>query len=198
VDVYDTGFGVAETLEEANAIGIPIILKSSSGAPNTARLLNLPSDFIVFPTLSNVNVANGTALANYVITLPQSILNQRNGADVYLFLATSRPVTVNNTTVTYDSSDVGIVVDESFRLIQTFDSSNETDLFYPAIRLADGMNDAFNLEFDYSVGFQVVNGSPVVSNFLGGVAYVTPIPEPSTAALLVLGLAALAARRRSA
>ncbi len=191
----ETGFGIAESESEAAAFGVPIFLKDDSLAPGTARLFTLQGlDFDV--TLSDIDAAAGTATASYTVILPQSFLNQRLSPDeeVYLFFATSLDVIVDGVVVSYSSSDVGIVIDSedsASALMQT--EANGLDLFYPAVLLPNGgTGDSFVLFFDILGGLQEVNGVAVVPDLLTGAAFVTVIPEPATAALLVLGLLGLA------
>lgn len=196
----DTGFGIAESGSEAAAFGVPIFLKDSlvvgePQPPGTARLFAL-QDSQVTVTLSNVDAAAGTATASYTVILSQDFLDERLSPDelVYLFFATSQDVIVDGVVVSYDSSDVGLVIDSEdprSAIMQT--AASGLDIFYPAVLLPNGgTGDSLVLFFDILGGLQVVDGVAVVPDLLTGGAYVTIIPEPATAALMTLGLLGLA------
>lgn len=198
---FDTGFGVAEDLSQADAFGVPIYLQPGSDSAVTsgtgptdgfARIFTL-GPFSSSVDLSDVSASAGTATATYSLTLPDSFLDERLSSDelVYLLFATSRPSDVAG--VTYPSADVGILIDDldpGFAILHA--EFQGLDLFYPAVLLANGgVGDSFSIDIDVLGGFDVVGGKAAVPNFLVGGAYISVIPEPATAALMALGLTGL-------
>jgi hypothetical protein len=209
-----TGFGVAENLTQAEDFGVPIFFEagsdpavtsgSSPPVDGTARIFEL-NPFSSNVELSEVAASAGTATASYSITLSDSFLNLRRSDDelVYLLFATSRPSEVGG--VTYASRDVGILIDDldpAFAILSRHNDDENVALFYPALLLPNGgVGDSFSIDISVEGGFDVVNGTSAVPNFLVGAAYVSVIPEPATAGLIALGLLGLAVsggRRRQA
>lgn len=126
--------------------------------------------------------------------------------DVYLLFATSEPYsTQNGTLVSYDPENVGLTIDgsapngDSWVLVQTTDPVLGT-LYYPAISLGsltDGqITDPFAVNYVLRRQLlQNVDGDLALPQLHLLMAFV-PVPEPGTAALLALGLSALAWSRR--
>jgi hypothetical protein len=96
--------------------------------------------------------------------------------------------------------EVDVALDDNVYDVLSYTNASNVTRFYGAIALGDlaaGASVNFGVRYIVSGDLPIVNGEYVMPRFgLAGIESPMPIPEPTTALLLALGLGALARRSR--
>ncbi|MDH3214203.1 MAG: PEP-CTERM sorting domain-containing protein [Myxococcales bacterium] len=200
-----SGFGIdaADAQFVSNQLGIPILTPGSVGdSSGTLSVIDqdfqAPLDLNPFPP-GTAELVNATSMWTV-----QNVSSEHLLGDLYfLFVANVDEFTDASQSVQYDDDAVGLTLDpllDPWVLIRAFDPNQGRDFFYPAVALgsleAEEIADAFRVHFVIKTGMEQTGPSRYVLPQLQVGMGFTPIPEPSTAALLALGLATLAATRK--
>jgi hypothetical protein len=207
------GISAADALTARDGFGIQI-LEDLAFVGSVEGTLGVNQNL---QSVSQVDPPDTDVASGYSIWTVNNLLDQDlQGATFLLFTHTDPYTTGDGVDVAYDDANVGLVMDADLGwfIVKTFDVTEDAYFYYPAILLdrsgptpADGVlpHDAPSDPFDvfYVVRNEALVDSPDLSEdwqlpeFQIGMAWdPNVVPEPSTAALLSLGLVALSLHRR--
>ena len=192
------GFGIS--LSDAtflqNELGIPLFLDSSVKPLNETLSVSSidfdqQDDLTPFPPSTT-----GPNLADSEWTVQNVSGDPLIGDLFFLFASVVNQFEFEGETIRYGDDEVALIIraNQSWEIVQT-----ASRFYYPALRIGDlptgGLSDAIPVRFRVDGGLETAAPNRfVLPRFLVGSAF-TVIPEPSSALLLALGLAAIAARR---
>ena len=192
------GFGISQADAEflRDELGVPLSPLTSVDSLN--EMLSVDSidfdqndDLTPYPP-----TAAGPNLADTEWTVQNVSGEPLIGDLFFVFASVVNQFDFEGQTIRYDDDEVALIIpaNQSWEIVQTASGFN-----YPAVRIGDlptgGLSDAIPVLFRVDGGLETtVPNRYVLPQFLVGSAF-TPIPEPSSALLLALGLAAIAARR---
>jgi hypothetical protein len=136
------------------------------------------------------------------------VLENQSSVDLigstYLTFVANSDFSVGGKFVSYDDDKVGVVMEaaDGWVLIKTFDSKLDMFLYYPALFvdnrfLVGDQTGALPITYYVNQELAILNSTIELPRYQLAVGY-TPVPEPGTAALLAVGLVALAISRRHA
>ncbi len=192
------GFGISQSDAEFlnDELGIPLFSPSSVNSLNEMLSVNSvdfdqKDDLTPFPPSTT-----GPNLADTAWTVQNVSGEPLIGDLFFLFASVVNQFDFEGETIRYGDDEVALILraDQSWEIVLS-----ASGFFYPAVRIASlptgGFSDAIPVRFRIDGGLETTAPNRfVLPKMLVGSAF-TPIPEPSAALLLGLGLAAIAARR---
>jgi len=192
------GFGITQSDADflRNELGIPQFLIGSVASLNETLSVdsvdfNQNEDLTPYPP-----TATGTSFAETAWTVQNVSGDPLTGDLFFVFASVINQFEFEGATIDYGDDEVALIIPEgqAWEIVRT-----ESGFYYPAVRIASlptgGLADAFPVEIRIDGGLETSTPNRyVLPQFLMGSAF-RPIPEPSSALLLALGLAAIAARR---
>ena len=215
-DAPDLGYGVGAGVTQATALsaaaaGIPIVANADFQTWTAAKI---PVTHDLDESSLAVTTGHATVTSNWSATNAIAGLNDGSAAERTLYLIYAQPVADTllldgvQHNIAYDPSDVGLTLSygaggTDWVILQVPIASSGNSLYLPAVSLGTLDYNAAPAQFSlfYSLDNpQVFQGQSI--DILGlpkwNLAYFTsaaPIPEPSTALLLIIGLVAIARGR---
>jgi hypothetical protein len=192
------GFGISQSdaLFLGSELGIPLFPVSSVDELNEMLSVSdidfdQEDDLIPFPPTTT-----GPSFADTEWTVQNVSADPLIGDLFFVFASVVNQFEFEGETISYGDDEVALIIpdDRSWEILLT-----TSGFYYPAVRIAslptNGLSDAFPVRFHIDGGLETTAPNRyVLPQLLVGSAF-TPIPEPSSALLLALGLAAIAARR---
>ncbi len=194
-----SGYGTsASSAEDAFDAGIPMLEASQLlGASNIGVTIPAPSDInaalVSSPSSSNPNTATSTWTVNRD--------GESAGEDIWLVFTNPTPDPATETD--YSAGDVGIDLQETdwgLLVLQASFEGSLRDFYYPAVHVGAGSSVTFLMHHIVNVDLAQFGNDLVLPRYSVAVV-VDPgivVPEPAAAGLVLLGLGAVALRRKRA
>ena len=192
------GFGISQSDAEflQDELGIPFFSAGSVNSLNEMLSVNgvdfdQRDDLTPFPPGTT-----GPNLADTAWTVQNVFGEPLIGDLFFLFASVVNQFDFEGETIRYGDDEVALIL----RMNQPWEIvRSASGFYYPAVSIASlptgGLSDAIPVQFLVEGGLETTAPNRfVLPQFLVGSAF-TPIPEPSSAILLALGLAAIVARR---
>lgn len=193
------GFGITQSdaVFLGNQLGIPTFAANSVDSLNemlsvSSTDFNQNEDLTPFPPTTT-----GTTFADSAWTV-QNVSEEPLIGDLFFLLASVvNEFEFEGEMIRYGDDEVSLIIpaNQSWEIVLS-----PSGFYYPAVRLAEplptnGLSDALPIRIRIDGGLETTAPNRfVLPKFLMGSAF-TPIPEPSSALLVALGLAAIAVRR---